>query len=87
MKPVRYHRFVGRFREMWEIHSALHRTDVGAISGVLGQDIGQITGLGGIGKSLLAREYAVRFGSAYPGGVFWLRAYGSETQVPRLEMR
>lgn len=24
-----------------------------------------------------AEEYALRFGAAYPGGVFWLRAYGS----------
>ena len=35
-------------------------------------------GLGGVGKSLLAEEYALRFGAAYPGGVFWLRAFGND---------
>ena len=38
----------------------------------------QVRGLGGIGKSLLAEEYALRFGAAYPGGIFWLRAYGND---------
>ena len=78
IKPVRYERFVGRFQEMWKIHSALHETRVVQITGASGQDIAQVTGLGGIGKSLLAREYALRFGPAYPGGVFWLRAYGND---------
>ena len=32
---------------------------------------------GGNGKTLLAREYAIRFGAAYGGGVFWLNAYGN----------
>ena len=31
-----------------------------------------------MGKSLLAEEYALHFGAAYPGGVFWLRAYGND---------
>jgi hypothetical protein len=34
--------------------------------------------MGGVGKSLLAEEYALHFGAAYPGGVFWLRAYGND---------
>jgi tetratricopeptide (TPR) repeat protein len=45
-------------------------------SGLYGQAVTQLRGLGGIGKSLLAREYAIRFGRAYPGGVFWINAYG-----------
>jgi tetratricopeptide (TPR) repeat protein len=75
---IHYDRFVGRFREMWEMHSALNKSMVPLISGSAGQDIAQLTGLGGIGKSLLAREYAVRFGAAYPGGVFWLNAFGND---------
>ena len=63
---------------MWKIHSALHETSVVQITGTSGQDIAQVTGLGGIGKSLLAREYALRFGPAYPGGVFWMSAYGND---------
>ncbi|WP_290649021.1 hypothetical protein [Aquisalimonas sp.] len=38
--------------------------------------LAQLRGSGGIGKSLLAEEYALRFGAFWPGGVFWLRAYG-----------
>jgi hypothetical protein len=45
---------------------------------VHGQTAAQVRGLGGNGKSLLAREYAIRFGSAYPGGVFWLNTYGHD---------
>jgi hypothetical protein len=41
-----------------------------------------VRGLGGVGKTLLAEEYALRFGAAYPGGVFWLRAYGSHQDRP-----
>ncbi len=78
IKPVRYERFVGRFQEMWKIHSALHETKVVQVTGASGQDIAQVTGLGGIGKSLLAREYALRFGPAYPGGIFWMSAYGND---------
>jgi tetratricopeptide (TPR) repeat protein len=43
-----------------------------------GQAAAQLRGMGGNGKSLLAREYAIRFGPAFPGGVFWLNAYGND---------
>jgi tetratricopeptide (TPR) repeat protein len=71
-------RFVGRVRDMWRVHSALRAADVGLITGARGAAFTQVRGLGGIGKSLLAEEYALRFGAAYPGGVFWLRAYGND---------
>jgi hypothetical protein len=78
--PVGSTRFVGRFPEMWQIHSLLHEGDVAQITGasVASRSVGQVYGLGGLGKSLLAEEYALRFGTAYPGGVFWLRAFGSD---------
>ena len=41
IKPVRYEQFVGRFQEMWKIHSALHETRVVQITGASGQDIAQ----------------------------------------------
>src|SRR5436309_3432882 len=49
-----------------------------SLTGVYGQAAAQVRGLGGNGKSLLAREYSIRFGPAYPGGVFWLNAYGHD---------
>ena len=42
-------------------------------------------GLGGNGKSLLAREYAILFTAAYPGGIFWLNAYGNDDTKGRLD--
>ena len=77
MTPVGSTRFVGRLAEMWEVHSLLHRTDVAQITGAT-VNVGQVSGLGGVGKSLLAEEYGLHFGAAYPGGVFWLRAYGND---------
>ncbi len=60
-------RFVGRARKLWEIYSGLqaHKFVI-------------LAGMGGAGKSLLAEEYAIRFGAAYPGGVFWLKALGHD---------
>lgn len=77
MTPVGSTRFIGRLAEMWEIHSLLHVTDVVQITGAA-VNIGQVSGLAGVGKSLLAEEYALHFGAAYPGGIFWLRAYGND---------
>ena len=84
-RPIQYgrsltgsKRFVGRTREMWEIHSLLNASECAQITGHAGHpDMAQVSGMGGIGKSLLAEEYALRFGAAYPGGVFWLSAHGS----------
>jgi TIR domain len=55
-------RFVGRVRDMWQIHSALTAGSVGLIAGAhTGDPAVKVTGMGGIGKSLLAQEYALRF--------------------------
>ena len=78
-KPSAATRFVGRWREMWRIHSALHAPEAATTQGAVGQGTVQVRGLGGIGKSLLAREYALRFEARYPGGVFWLYAQGDLT--------
>ncbi|UEM24876.1 tetratricopeptide repeat protein (plasmid) [Skermanella mucosa] len=66
-------RFVGRFPDMWRIDSHLSKNRIALIAGASPSLI-QVQGMGGIGKTLLAEEYARRFGAAYPGGIFWLNA-------------
>jgi tetratricopeptide (TPR) repeat protein len=69
-------RFVGRLAQLLELHSALHASDHPLTSGRVASDIALVRGLAGQGKSLLTEEYALRFGAAYPGGIFWLTAGG-----------
>jgi tetratricopeptide (TPR) repeat protein len=76
LHPSAATRFVGRQTAMWETHSALHAGDLQPMTGAAGPCVAQLCGLGGIGKTLLAQEYALRFGAAFPGGVLWLRAGG-----------
>ena len=77
-QPAGSNRFVGRMRELWAIHDGLKRSAHAMLSGVV-RSIVQVRGLGGIGKSLLAEEYALRYGAAFPGGIFWLKAFGSDS--------
>lgn len=77
-RGVGSNRFVGRIPETWKIHSGLRAASVSVITHAAGAQVVQLYGLGGMGKSLLADEYALRFGAAYPGGVFWLRAHGND---------
>lgn len=74
-------RFVGRLKDLWAIHSGLFARDSSIVSGSVAPGIVQVTGLGGIGKSLAAEEYALRFASAFPAGIFWLRAAAFEAHV------
>ena len=76
MKPFEAKRFVGRVREIWDLNDLLTAHRMGIATGQVGRSLVQVRGLGGSGKTLLAREYAIRFGPAYPGGIFWLRASG-----------
>jgi len=70
-------RFVGRLPDMWHIHSSLRGAEVPIITGATSTTV-QIHGMGGLGKSLLAEEYALRYAAAFPGGVFWVRAFGND---------
>jgi tetratricopeptide (TPR) repeat protein len=74
-------RFFGRVPELWAIHSGLWASDVPVITNVQSRPLVRLTGIGGAGKSLAAETYAVRFGAAYPGGVFWLRAFGHDVEA------
>lgn len=78
LHPLSAPRFVGRAAQMWQIHSALHVRDFTPATGKTGPSVTTLVGLAGVGKTLLAEEYALRFGAAFPGGVFWLRAGNGE---------
>ena len=59
--------FVGREDELRDLERLLRAGSTTAIG-----QAAAATGLGGIGKTQLAVEYAHRYGRRYPGGVFWL---------------
>ncbi|RFP51804.1 MAG: tetratricopeptide repeat protein [Limnothrix sp. CACIAM 69d] len=59
-------RFVGRDRDLARLHGLLQTQTQVVIAGV--------SGLGGVGKSELALQYARAHLGDYPGGVVWLRA-------------
>jgi Tetratricopeptide repeat/TIR domain len=66
-------RFVGRVSELWDLHEHLQAHKISQVTGTGREEVALI-GFGGIGKSLLAEEYAYSFGPAYPGGIYWLSA-------------
>jgi hypothetical protein len=57
--------FVGRAAPLWTLHAALGNGRRARLQGGLG-----------IGKTLFAEEFALRFAACWPGGVFWLNARG-----------
>lgn len=76
--------FVGRIPKLWELHDALTTSDATMLTGIT-RSIAQLRGFGGVGKSVLAEEYALRFGAAYPGGIFWLKANGNNDDAKRAQ--
>lgn len=83
-------RFVGRLADLWRVHTSQEGPAgnlISAAPGVGAEDLVWVRGLGGTGKSLLAEEYARRFGAAYPGGVFWLDASDGGEAVRTQAMR
>ncbi|MFE3942705.1 TIR domain-containing protein [Streptomyces sp. NPDC059118] len=77
-------RFTDRLAEQWRIHTALvrHRAPLVAQPGSGSGRTAQLRGMPGIGKSVLAQEYALRFSSAYPGGVFWFDLHPAQSSPP-----
>lgn len=64
--------FVGRARELEQLQSLLQQGDRVAIAAV---------GMGGIGKTTLARWYVKQHQADYPGGIWWLPAAQLVTQA------
>jgi len=65
--------FVGREKELRDLARSL---TPGSLVG-----LHAVTGIGGVGKTQLAIEYAHRYGRLYPGGVFWLNMEKAEDAV------
>jgi hypothetical protein len=59
-------KFVGRDAELEQLHKQLQKGELVAISA--------IAGMGGVGKTELAIQYARAFKAAYPAGICWLLA-------------
>jgi len=70
--PTRFSRFVGRAEPLWQLDSLL-RPPPAVSGGSQPPPAVVVHGLGGLGKTALACEYATRFAGAYPGGIYWLR--------------
>jgi WD40 repeat protein len=60
--------FVGREEDLARLHQALMEERPVGIRPV------GLTGMGGIGKTQLAVEYAYRYADTYPDGIFWINA-------------
>ena len=54
-----------------------------AVTGVQKGGPARLQGLGGVGKSTLAVEYATLFEAAWPGGIFWLNLSDGQGQEQR----
>jgi TIR domain len=83
--PVLSQGFLGRYAEMWRLHSALHAGRFPLAGHVPPVSVAVVSGMPGIGKTALAQQYAVEFGAAFPGGVTWLSLDGEYGPFPDAE--
>jgi tetratricopeptide (TPR) repeat protein len=67
LDPLLAHKFVGRTKDLTEIHDLLHQKNKTVIITAVG-------GMSGMGKSELARQYAYEYLDQYTGGICWLAA-------------
>jgi TIR domain-containing protein len=69
-------RFVGRYHELWAVHSALHGRLLSAVRKPHPHAVAVLKAPRGMGKTSTAEHYAFLFRDAYPGGVLWLSMAG-----------
>ncbi len=79
---LRPRRFVGRYREMWAVHSALHAGRRPAVHAPEAHSVAVVSGPPGIGKTELAEQYGFLFRGTYPGGVVWCDLSDDERRTP-----
>ncbi|MGW5115303.1 TIR domain-containing protein [Streptomyces noursei] len=75
--------FTGRLAEQWHLHTALHRHRAPLVSQTGHGRTAVVRGMPGIGKSLLAQEYALQFASSFPGGVYWFDLHSAVDTPPQ----
>ncbi len=71
--------FVGRQQDLQALAATIKRGTTTVIAAA--------TGMGGLGKTQLASEFAHRYGQFFAGGVFWLNfaeAAGVDTDIVRM---
>ncbi len=78
-----FNRFVGRETQLWRLHGMLLRDRQAAVNAAQRGGPVQLHGLGGVGKSTLAVEYARLFEAAWPGGIFYLKLSDGQGQQQR----
>ncbi|MGW4520531.1 TIR domain-containing protein [Amycolatopsis sp. NPDC004378] len=81
---LRPRRFVGRYRQLWAIHSALHARELPPTTPRKSSALAVVRGIAGLGKTSLAEQYAFLFRDAFPGGVRWLDLFGQDDPVGAL---
>jgi hypothetical protein len=64
--------YVGEYRELWAVHSALHAADFPLTQERSCGWTVSVCGMAGPRRSCLAAAYAYRFGAAFKGGVYWI---------------
>jgi hypothetical protein len=84
-KPTGSPRFIGRWSDLWKLNSYLFAADFPLTAQTNPARAAVLSGMGGIGKTLLAEEFALKQTSAFPGGIYWLS--GSPTPHPPVSAR
>lgn len=74
--------FTGRIKDLWDVHYVLRGGNTAFVTGAKDEQHGFL----GLGGSFLAEEYAMRFGAAYPGGVYWINAAAPPPRVAEEEL-
>ncbi|OXM70612.1 tetratricopeptide repeat protein [Amycolatopsis vastitatis] len=78
---LRPRRFVGRYQELWRIHSALHSRELPPATPRTSSALAVVRGFAGLGKTSLAEQYAFLFRDAFPGGVRWIGLFGQDDEA------